>query len=127
MKFRQNKSIYLQIADFIIESIIMNKWKECERIPSVRDMAVRIEVNPNTVLRTYTYLQEKEIIYNQRGIGYFVCNDAINKAISVAKKDFTHKELPKLFHTMNILKLNFTDIEKLYHEFINQNESHQQA
>ena len=127
MKFRQNKSIYLQIADFIIESIIMNKWKECERIPSVRDMAVRIEVNPNTVLRTYTYLQDKEIIYNQRGIGYFVCDGAIHKAISVAKKDFIKKELPKLFHAMEILKLSFTDIEKLYIEYISHKKSHNQV
>ena len=64
--------VYLQIADSISEDILLRKWSELERIPSVREMAVTLEVNPNTVQRTYTFLQSKGIIFNRRGIGYFV-------------------------------------------------------
>lgn len=62
MNFHSNKAIYIQIADLICEKILSNTFKEEERIPSVRELAVDLEVNPNTVMRTYEYLQDLEII-----------------------------------------------------------------
>ena len=72
MKFKESKSIYLQIADRICDEILQGQYMEEERIPSVREYAATVEVNANTVVRTYDYLQGQEIIYNKRGIGYFV-------------------------------------------------------
>ncbi|MBU3914403.1 GntR family transcriptional regulator [bacterium] len=88
MEFNKDKAIFLQIADSLFEAILAGKWREESRIPSVRDMAISMEVNPNTIIRTYAYLQEKEIIYNRRGIGYFVASKAINKVISLKKEVF---------------------------------------
>ena len=76
MIFKDNKSIYLQIADRICDEILLGKYNEDERIPSVREYASMVEVNSNTVMRTYDYLQSDEIIYNKRGIGYFVSKGA---------------------------------------------------
>ena len=70
MKFKESKSIYLQIADRICDEILQGQYPEEERIPSVREYAGTVEVNANTVVRTYDYLQGLEIIYNKRGIGY---------------------------------------------------------
>jgi GntR family transcriptional regulator len=75
MEFGDNNAIYLQIADHFCENILLQKWNPGDRIPSVREMAVSIEVNPNTVMRTFNYLQDKGIIFNKRGIGYFVTED----------------------------------------------------
>ena len=72
MEFKDTQTIYLQIADHFCENILRKKWNPGDRIPSVREMAVNIEVNPNTVMRTFNYLQDKGIIFNKRGIGYFV-------------------------------------------------------
>lgn len=72
MKFKESKSIYLQIADRICDEILQGQYTEEERILSVREYAATVEVNANTVVRTYDYLQGQEIIYNKRGIGYFV-------------------------------------------------------
>ena len=72
MKFKESKSIYLQIADRICDEILQGQYTEEERIPSVREYAATVEVNANTVVRTYDYLQGQEIIHNKRGIGYFV-------------------------------------------------------
>ena len=72
MKFKESKSIYLQIADRINDEILQGQYAEEGRIPSVREYAATVEVNANTVVRTYDYLQGQEIIYNKRGIGYFV-------------------------------------------------------
>ena len=56
MDFEKKQAIYMQIGDHICENILSGRWNEGERLPSTREMAVSMEVNPNTVMRTYTYL-----------------------------------------------------------------------
>ena len=111
---RNNKAIYLQIVDSIFENILSKKWEAEERIPSVRDFAVSIQVNPNTVMRAYTYLQEKEIIYNQRGIGFFVSERAYEKSLEIRKTQFIENELPNVFKNVDLLDMDISEIEKLY-------------
>jgi len=116
MEFRQNQAIYLQIADHISERILSGTWKEGERIPSIREMSEAIEVNPNTVMRSYGYLQNLDIIYNQRGIGYFVADDACNKTLEQKKRSFIRRELPRIFRTMDLLHLTCEDLKVLYED-----------
>lgn len=116
MEFRQNQAIYLQIADHISERILSRTWKEGERIPSIREMSEAIEVNPNTVMRSYGYLQDLNIIYNQRGIGYFVAEDAYKKTLEQKKRSFIRRELPRIFRMMDLLHLTCEDLKVLYEE-----------
>ena len=116
MEFRQNQAIYLQIADHVSERILSGTWTEGERIPSIREMSEEIEVNPNTVMRSYGYLQDLGIIYNQRGIGYFVAEDAHRKTLELKKKNFIRRELPHLFRTMDLLDLTCEDLRALHEE-----------
>jgi DNA-binding transcriptional regulator YhcF (GntR family) len=116
MEFRQNQAIYLQIADHISERILSGTWKEGERIPSIREMSEAIEVNPNTAMRSYGYLQDLDIIYNQRGIGYFVAEDAYKKTLEQKKLSFIRRELPRIFRTMDLLHLTCEDLKILYEE-----------
>ncbi len=117
MEFGDGNAIYLQIADHFCENILLQKWNPGDRIPSVREMAVQIEVNPNTVLRTYNYLQDKGIIYNKRGIGYFVSEDGLQKTRALKKEDFVNRELPGIFKAMNLLSLTIEDIQIYYRQF----------
>ncbi|MEP2025628.1 MAG: GntR family transcriptional regulator [Reichenbachiella sp.] len=123
MEFRDDQAIYLQIADHFCENILLEKWKPGDRIPSVREMAVSIEVNPNTVMRTFTYLQEKGIIYNKRGIGYFVAEDGKIKTSALKKDDFISNELPRLFKAMDILHLSIEDLSKYYQQHLKTSEN----
>jgi GntR family transcriptional regulator len=116
MEFRQNQAIYLQIADHISERILSGTWAEGERIPSIREMSEDIVVNPNTVMRSYAYLQDLGIIYNQRGIGYFVAEDAYRKTLELKKKNFIRRELPRIFRTMDLLDLTWEDLRTLHQE-----------
>jgi DNA-binding transcriptional regulator YhcF (GntR family) len=116
MEFRQNQAIYLQIADYISERILSGSWSEGERIPSIRELSEDIQVNPNTVMRSYGYLQDLEIIYNQRGIGYFVAEGAHRKTLEVKKKNFIRRELPHIFRLMDLLQLTCEDLRRLYKE-----------
>ena len=81
MTFKENKPIYLQIADRIMDEILQEVYEEEGRILSVREYAGIVEVNANTIVRTYDYLQSQGIIYNKRGLGYFVSTGAAQKII----------------------------------------------
>ncbi|MCD9019178.1 GntR family transcriptional regulator [Parachryseolinea silvisoli] len=117
MEFRGDQAIYLQIADTFCENILLGKWKALDRIPSVRDLAVEIEVNPNTVVKTYIFLQEKGIIFNKRGVGYFVAEDGMEKTIALLKENFVYTEVPRFFKTMHLLNLSLDDMRVYYQEY----------
>ena len=117
MEFNNQQAIYLQIAEMICELILLKKFREDERIPSVRAMAVQLEVHPNTVMRTYEFLQGKEIISNKRGVGYFVSADGIVKATDFRKKEFLEQELPKIFKTAQLLQISFEELKERYNHF----------
>lgn len=117
MQFRESIAIYLQIADYICERIMLKQWKVDERIPAVRELAVQLEVNPNTVMRTYEFLQGQNIIYNQRGIGYFVSPEAQTNATQYRKNEFLEKELPALFRNMYLLDMNMDELKMRFEKF----------
>ncbi len=120
MDFRESQPIYLQIADHVCEKILLQEWKAGTRIPSVRELAVQLEVNPNTVMRTFEHLQQQDIIYNQRGIGYFVSPNAQKTAMHYRKNEFTEKDLPSLFRNMYLLEIETDELNRLYEKYIKQ-------
>lgn len=117
MQFSETQAIYLQIADFVCEKILLKEWPPGERIPSVRELAVELEVNPNTVMRTYEFLQGKEIISNQRGIGFFVGSGAVKQATQYRLEAFMEKDLPHIFRSMYLLGISPDDLEKPFDKF----------
>jgi DNA-binding transcriptional regulator YhcF (GntR family) len=123
MQFRESIAIYLQIAEYICERILLKQWKPGERIPAVRELAVQLEVNPNTVMRTYEFLQGQNIIHNQRGIGYFVSPDALENATRYRKTEFVEKELPNIFRNIYMLGMDIEELKPQYESFKKQNAS----
>ena len=117
MKFKESKSIYLQIADRICDEIQQGQYKEEERIPSVREYAATVEVNANTVVRSFDYLQGQDIIYNKRGLGYFVVPKARERIIELRKEMFLRDELPEFFRQLKSLDIPMREIEKMYEEY----------
>jgi DNA-binding transcriptional regulator YhcF (GntR family) len=114
MEFRQNEAIYLQIADLACENVLSGSWKPGDRIPSVRELAGDIEVNPNTVVRTYGYLQDQGIIQNQRGLGYFVAERAPEVTRELMRRTFVTRDLPRVFRTMDLLGMGIEELRGLY-------------
>ena len=97
MNFKESKAIYLQIADRICDEILLGQFAEEERIPSVREYATIVEVNANTVMRSFDYLQSQNIIYNKRGIGYFVATGARELIHSLRKNTSSAKSRHWIF------------------------------
>ncbi len=114
MDFQSKKAIYLQIADYVCEKILLNLWKEKDKIPSVRELAVSLEVNPNTVVRTYAFLEEKNMITMQRGIGYFVSEGGFLSAMALKKEEFLTEDLPHVFKAMDLLGIDIKELHSLY-------------
>ncbi|HEY9257488.1 GntR family transcriptional regulator [Chitinophaga sp.] len=117
MEFKETQAIYVQIADYICEQVLLNKWQPDERIPSVRELAVLLEVNPNTVMRTCELLQQQEIIFNKRGIGYFISADAIKKIRQFKKETFISNELPSFFRSLYLLDLGLDELKPHFEKF----------
>ena len=123
MQFASGQSIYLQISDYICERILRRDWAEGDRIPSVREMAVSVEVNPNTVARAYAVLQEESIIVNRRGIGYFVAEGGLEATAAMKRREFVSEELPKVFRTMHLLGMSVEELRRLYEQYLEEERS----
>lgn len=121
MKFKESKSIYLQIADRIMDEILRMVYPEEGRVPSVREYAAMVEVNANTVVRSYDYLQGQEIIYNKRGIGYFVSPGARKRIIQLRRQSFLQDELPDMFRQIHLLGISLEEIAAMYETYLSEN------
>ncbi len=113
MDFKATKGIYLQIAESICNQILEGKLKPEGRVPSVRDLASELEVNRNTVMRTYSYLQTENIFENKRGVGFFVASDAIQRIKNKEKQTFFKDDIPQLLEKIKLLKLNTKDFKEI--------------
>ncbi len=118
MNFKESKAIYLQIADRICDEILLGQYKEEERIPSVREYAGLVEVNANTTMRSYEYLQSREIIFNKRGIGYFVTAGAKETIITLRKQSFLKEEVEYFFRQLHTLNIPFEDVQVMYSDYL---------
>lgn len=113
MEFGDHKTIFLQIRDWLVDQILTGKLAPGDRIPSVRELAADIEVNRNTVMRSYALMEQEGIIDNQRGIGFFVSEQARQRLATDEKAQFIRDELPKLVHQAKVLRLTLADFEPL--------------
>jgi len=121
MDFKENPAIYIQIAEYVCEQILLKKWRLGDKITSIRDLAVLMEVNPNTVQRAYDLLQQENIITNKRGIGYFTDADATERIMSFRREQFMENELPVLLRNMFLLKIDIKEIKTFYDQFVTEN------
>lgn len=116
MDFNQHKPIYLQIVEQIEDKILSGSLKADERIDSVREMATALGVNPNTVMRSYEFLERGEVIYNKRGVGFFISTEAREKIKFSRKKNFLENEIPTLFAKMDLLEVDIEEVVNLYNQ-----------
>ena len=110
MEFDSNKSIYLQITDMICDRILSGELKPGDRIASVRELGTDYQVNPNTVVRSYEKLTADGIIYNRRGIGYFIAENALETVLNQQRREFIEQEVPRIRRRMELLGLKAEQI-----------------
>lgn len=114
MGFSNEKAIYMQMADRLCDEIISGHYAELDRIPSVRDYAILLEVNTNTAVKTYEFLARDGIIFNKRGLGYFVSQGARQRIVQARQRDFLDRQVPELFRQMDLLGIG---VDKIVEEW----------
>jgi DNA-binding transcriptional regulator YhcF (GntR family) len=120
MEFNEKNAIWLQITEYAMDQILTGSWKTEEKVPSVRELAIVLQVNPNTVMRAYEHLQQKEIIGNRRGIGTFVATDARARIREFRRESFLNNDLPELFRRMIMLEITPEELEQHYENHLKQ-------
>ncbi len=116
MIFNNEKAIYIQIADRLCEEILTGKYGDDERIPGMRDYAVMLEVNTNTAVKSYDLLASAGIIYNKRGLGYFVSPGAKQRIMDERRKEFMEQRLPELFRNMRMLGISIDEVDEAWND-----------
>ena len=110
MEFSEPRSIFLQIADQIRDRVLEGEWAAGERIPSIRELAFELGVNPNTVTRSYQALLDWGIVVNQRGRGYFVGDRAAERALAAMREEFVRDEVPRIVRAMQMLGIGIDEL-----------------
>ena len=113
MEFQTNaQPIFMQIYDLICDRVLRGEIMPDEQIPSVRELAVQLEVNPNTIMRTIERLLQQEIIYSKRGKGNFLSANALEIIQQVRIKRFMEEKLPDLAAEMKLLNIAPSELLK---------------
>lgn len=118
MNFKDNKAIYLQIADRIGDQILAGSLPPDGKVPSVRELAAEIEVNANTVARTYDHLQHIGVIYTKRGLGYFVSPDARDTIVSRRREQLMQGEMDYYLGQLKAVGITPTELHQIYSDYL---------
>lgn len=118
MIFNDPKPIYIQIADAIMDKIVSGEYAAESRLPSVRDYAASVEVNANTVMRSYDYLQQEGIIYNKRGIGYFAAAEGRDTVMRIRKAKFFENEVFYFFGRLQSFDVAPDELSRMYTDYL---------
>ncbi len=118
MNFKDNKAIYLQIADRIGDDILAGTLAVDGKVPSVRELAAQVEVNANTVARTYDHLQQSGIIYTKRGLGYFVAQDAKDIIVRQRREQLLQGEMDYFMSQLRAVGVTPDELRQLYADYL---------
>ncbi len=103
MRFNDDRPIFEQIASMLEGRAASGELAEGDRLPSARELAASLEVNPNTAARALQTLADRGIARSERGSGYFVTAGAAERALAERRRRFFDEELPRLFVSMREL------------------------
>ena len=116
MDFKNQKAIYLQIAEHVMDQILSGRYPEDAKLPSVREYAADVEVNVNTVARSFEWLQLHDIVTVRRGLGNFVAPGALREIEAIRKEEFFNEQLPDLFQSMQTLGITLDEVVTQYNK-----------
>tara|TARA_R110002096_G_scaffold164059_4_gene331731 strand:+ start:292 stop:651 length:360 start_codon:yes stop_codon:yes gene_type:complete len=105
-----DQPIYRQLKDKVVTAIMEGTLAEGEALPSVRNIAVDLQINPLTASKAYQELVMDGLVEKKRGLGMFVIDGARNKVLEAERTKFLDEEWPRMLET--IRRLGF-DVDEL--------------
>ena len=112
--FDNERPIYIQLVELIRIEIVSGKFKKGERIPSVRELALMMKVNPNTMQKALNELENQKLIYTERTNGKFVTED--EELIENVKKELAKEKVNNYLDSMNSIGISFEESLKYLQE-----------
>lgn len=116
MEFKPNYPIYLQVADFVCEKVLTGEWKNGDKLPAVKELSVSTSVNPNTVIKALGYLTDNGILQSQRGLGYFLTDNAEAGTLALKRRQFIEIDLPQVLASMQLLGIGFDELQRIHQQ-----------
>lgn len=114
----EDQPIYRQLRDRVVAAILDGTFSEGEALPSVRNVAVDMQINPITAQKAYQELVMEELVEKRRGLGMFVIEGARGKLLAEERRHFLETEWPKVLQRIEQLGLKAAD---LLHHTVNGN------
>jgi len=116
IEFDNNLPIYLQIMNYIKLQIVTGKLGPGDKVPSVRDLAAELKINPNTIQRTFQELEREGVAESRRGLGRFVTSE--DEKIMAIKKEMAAELLERFIGGMRELGFDNDNIVKIVAESV---------
>ncbi|MDE5795183.1 MAG: GntR family transcriptional regulator [Muribaculaceae bacterium] len=113
-----NRPIYVRLADQICDRILLEEYRKLERIPSVREYAVSQQVNPATAARAFEILERQGVIFNKRGLGFFVTEDAVEIIRKLRLETLLGEESDLFFSRLAVLEVTPEQLRDMYAKFL---------
>lgn len=113
-----NRPIYVRLADQICDRILMNEYLELSRIPSVREYAVSQQVNPATAARAFEILERNGIVFNKRGLGFFVSQEAKSIIRSMRMQTLLSEESKLFFSRISVIGITPKQLREMYSKYL---------
>lgn len=112
LEWKEDQPIYRQLRDKVAAQIIKGSIKEGEPLPSVRNVAVNLQINPLTASKAYQELVDEDLVEKKRGLGMYVLKGARSKLLTLEKKKFLEEEWPEILVRIQALGLDVKDLIK---------------
>ena len=113
-----NRPIYIRLADQICDRILLDEYRKLERIPSVREYAVSQQVNPATAARAFETLERQGVIFNKRGLGFFVAETAVDIIRKMRLEAMLGEESELFFSRLAVLEVSPDQLKEMYSEYL---------
>lgn len=119
--FDTNIPIYIQIMNYLKKQIVSGDIKAGDKVPSVRELAIELQTNPNTIQRTFQELEREGIVETKRGLGRYVTSE--ERIIMEIKKEMANDLLHNFIEGMKDLGFKKEDIVRIVDEAVKENEA----
>lgn len=103
--FDNERPIYIQLVEMIRIDIVSSKFEKGQRLPSVRELALMMKVNPNTMQKALAELEDEKLIYTERTNGKYVTED--EKLIEKVKKKLAQEKVNNYLNSMKNIGINY--------------------
>jgi DNA-binding transcriptional regulator YhcF (GntR family) len=112
------ETIFINIADRLCERILNGEYRPEESITSVRELAVEMNVNPNTAMRAIDRLQNFGILYSKKSVGCYISPNAKELIRNMRHANFVDATLPSLFKEMQLLDISIEEVVQAYNQYM---------